>query len=68
MATVNVYEQYFEASCEYNGVPRKAALVMLTADSCDGSIRYSAGATAAPANSTIYTRTFPSKCPASAAL
>ncbi|MBO4484664.1 MAG: hypothetical protein J5738_04670 [Lachnospiraceae bacterium] len=48
MATVNVYEQYFEASCEYNGVPRKAALVMLTADSCDGNIRYSEGVTFFP--------------------
>ena len=42
MATVNVYEQYFEASCEYSGVPRKGALVMLIADSCDGMIRYQA--------------------------
>lgn len=48
MAVVNVYERYFEASCEYNGVPRKAALVMLTADSCEGNIRYSAGVTFFP--------------------
>ena len=48
MAVVNVYERYFEASCEYNGVPRKAALVMLTADSCDGMIRYSVGVTFFP--------------------
>ena len=48
MAVVNVYERYFEASCEYNGVPRKAALVMLMADSCEGNIRYSAGVTFFP--------------------
>ena len=48
MATVNVYEQYFEASCEYNGVPRKAALVMLVSDSCDGLIRYNAAVTFFP--------------------
>ena len=48
MAVVNVYERYFEASCEYNGVPRKAALVMLAADSCEGNIRYSAGVTFFP--------------------
>ena len=48
MATVNVYEQYFEASCEYNGVPRKAALVMLVSDSCDGMIRYNAAVTFFP--------------------
>ena len=48
MAVVNVYERYFEASCEYNGVPRKAALVMLTVDSCEGNIRYSAGVTFFP--------------------
>lgn len=48
MATVNVYEQYFEASCEYNGVPRKGALVMLTADSRDGMIRYNAAVTFFP--------------------
>ena len=48
MAVVNVYERYFEASCEYNGVPRNAALVMLTADSCEGNIRYSAGLTFFP--------------------
>lgn len=42
MATVNVYEQYFESSCTYNDVPRKGALVMLVADSCDGMIRYQA--------------------------
>ena len=48
MATVNVYEQYFEAEGTFNGVSRKAALVMLTADSCDGNIRYLAGVTFFP--------------------
>lgn len=42
MATVNVYEQYFSAKAEYNGVPRHGALVMLIADSEAGSIRYEA--------------------------
>ena len=42
MATVNVYEQYFSATAEYNNVPRHAALVMLIADSEAGSIRYEA--------------------------
>ena len=31
MATLNVYEQYFAADMELNGVPRHAALVMLIA-------------------------------------
>jgi hypothetical protein len=42
MATVNVYEQYFSAKAEYNGVPRHGALVMLIADSEAGNIRYEA--------------------------
>ena len=42
MATVNVYEQYFSAKAEFNGVPRHGALVMLIADSEAGSIRYEA--------------------------
>ncbi len=40
--TVNVYEQYFAASGEFSGVPRRGALVMLVADSGGGSIRYEA--------------------------
>ena len=40
MATVNVYEQYFEASGVFNGVERRAASVMLISDSEAGSIRY----------------------------
>ena len=42
MATVNVYEQYFKAEGKFNGVKRKAALVMLTSDSEAGQIRYTA--------------------------
>ena len=40
MKTVDVYQQYFAAECEYAGVPRKAASVMLTAESDSGMIRY----------------------------
>ncbi len=32
MATINVYEQYFEAEMKYSGVERHGALVMLIAD------------------------------------
>ena len=42
MATINVYEQYFSAKAEYNGVPRHGALVMLIADSEAGNIHYEA--------------------------
>ncbi len=46
--TIDVYRQYFEASCEYAGVSRRAALVTLTSDSEAGSIRYTAAATFFP--------------------
>ena len=46
--TVNVYEQYFAAAHEAAGVPRRAALVMLTADSEAGHIRYEAAVTFFP--------------------
>ncbi len=46
--TVNVYEQYFKAECEANGVLRRAALVMLIADSDAGNIRYEAAVTFFP--------------------
>lgn len=46
--TTNVYEQYFAAQAEYNGVPRYAALVMLIADSEAGRIRYEAAVTFFP--------------------
>lgn len=48
MATVNVYEQYFSAEAEFNGVPRHGALVMLVADSEAGNIRYEAAVTFFP--------------------
>ena len=48
MATINVYEQYFEAEGAFNGVKRRGALVMLTSDSSSGMIRYSAAVTFFP--------------------
>lgn len=48
MATINVYEQYFKAKCEFNGVPRKAALVALIADSDAGMITYEVSVTFFP--------------------
>ncbi|MBR4767866.1 MAG: hypothetical protein IK088_02700 [Lachnospiraceae bacterium] len=46
--TINVYEQYFAAEHEKNGVPRKGALVMLVADSGGGEISYKAAVTFFP--------------------
>lgn len=40
MATINVYEQYFQADCIANGVQRHAASVLLISDSECGNIRY----------------------------
>ena len=48
MATIDVYEQYFEAEHEANGRARHAALVKLTSDSEAGQIRYTAGVTFFP--------------------
>ena len=48
MATVNVYERYFSAEAEFNGVPRHGALVMLVATSEEGNIRYEAAVTFFP--------------------
>ncbi len=48
MATVNVYEQYFAAEAEYDGVPRYGAKVMLVATSEEGHIRYEAAVTFFP--------------------
>ena len=48
MATVNVYEQYFAAEAEYEGVPRHGAKVMLVATSEEGHIRYEAAVTFFP--------------------
>ena len=44
MATINVYERYFEAEAAVNGVRRRAALVALISDSEAGHIRYEAAA------------------------
>ena len=41
MKVIDVYQQYFAARCVYNGVPRRAASVMLTASSDAGTVRYS---------------------------
>ena len=38
--TVDVYSQYFSAAAVCSGVERRAALVSLTADSDQGTIRY----------------------------
>ena len=46
--TVNVYERYFAAEHVFGGVPRRAALVMLIADSEAGHIRYEAAVTFFP--------------------
>lgn len=42
MATINVYEQYFESECMYNGVERKGAHVVLISNSEAGNIAYEA--------------------------
>ncbi|MBO4819737.1 MAG: hypothetical protein J5528_06315 [Firmicutes bacterium] len=48
MATVNIYEQYFEADLTANGVKRRGALVMLIADSDAGNLKYEAAVTFFP--------------------
>jgi len=40
MATINVYEQYFKASCIVNEVERRAVSVMLISTSEEGRIKY----------------------------
>ena len=40
MKIINVYEQYFSASCLYNGIQRNGALVTLTSTSEQGTIKY----------------------------
>ena len=40
MATINVYERYFEAEAVFNGVERKGVNVLLISDSEAGHIRY----------------------------
>ena len=48
MSPINVYEQYFSAELEFNGVPRRAALVMLIATSEEGRIKYESTVTFFP--------------------
>ena len=48
--TINVYERYYAAEAEFNGVPRHGALVMLVADSEAGNIRYEATVSFFPHN------------------
>lgn len=48
MATVNVYEQYFEAEGIFSGRERHGALVMMTAESEEGNITYKAAVTFFP--------------------
>ncbi|MBO4289638.1 MAG: hypothetical protein J5865_06020 [Lachnospiraceae bacterium] len=50
MAVINVYEQYFEAECVFNEVPRHGALVMLIAASEQGTITYEAAVNFFPHN------------------
>ena len=42
MATINVYERYFEAKGRFNERERHGAKVMLISDSSEGNIRYTA--------------------------
>ena len=39
---INVYQRYFEAELEYNGMKRRAASVLLISDSEAGNIKYTA--------------------------
>ena len=48
MKVIDVYKQYFAAECVYNGVPRKGAVVTLTATSDCGEIKYEVGASFFP--------------------
>lgn len=48
--TVNVYERYYAAEAEFNGVPRHGALVKLISDSEAGNIRYEAAVSFFPHN------------------
>lgn len=48
MSQIIVYEQYFSANLEFNGVSCHGALVMLVADSDAGNIKYEAAVTFFP--------------------
>ena len=43
MKVIDVYQQYFAAKCVYDGVPRRAASVTLTATSDAGTIANTVG-------------------------
>lgn len=43
MKEIDVYQQYFEGRCVFNGVKRHAVSVTLTAAGGEGTIRYEAG-------------------------
>ena len=40
MKVIDVYQQYFPAECPWNGTARRAASVKLTAESEEGTVRY----------------------------
>lgn len=40
MKVIDVYKQYFNGECVYNEIPRKGAVVSLTATSDNGTIKY----------------------------
>lgn len=48
MKVIDVYKQYFNAECVYNGIERKGAVVTLTATSDRGMIKYEVGITFFP--------------------
>lgn len=48
MASVNVYEQYFEAEGSFNSRERHGALVMMISESEEGNITYKAAVTFFP--------------------
>lgn len=48
MANVDVFKQYFNAECVFNGVERRGAVVWLNAESAEGNIRYEVGVTFFP--------------------
>ncbi|MBQ3394591.1 MAG: hypothetical protein IJG64_05495 [Oscillospiraceae bacterium] len=50
MKVIDVYSQYFEADCTYNGVERHRAAIRLTATSEEGSIAYEVGVSFFPHN------------------
>ena len=50
MSPINVFEQFYSADLEFNGIQRHGALVMLVATSEEGNIRYEAAVTFFPHN------------------